>query len=311
MIQSALTIADKVLVLFLLIGVGYACAKFGVITKRGVRQMTTLLLYIVTPCVIIASFQTDKSEVSVGSLAVSAGVSVLTMTASVIFSYLFFRKEPPQRRKVMRFGAIYSNSGFMGLPLVQAMLGTKGVMYASIYITVFNIIVWTHGYVMMSGGGKITVKKLFLNPGSIGLIIGLPLYLFSLRLPEAAGTAVHSLADLNTPLAMIVIGGHIASVHFKDLFTDTGAYKAAGARLLLMPALSMLLLWIVKPEFTIFTACLIQASAPIAANTVLFSTEFGGDSVLASKAVSISTLLSIITMPIFTVLAGVITGHTF
>ena len=152
----------------------------------------------------------------------------------------FFRKEPPQRQKVLRFATIFSNAGFMGLPLVEGIVGDKGVIYGSFFIVVFNLICWTYGFRMMSGGQKMSWKVLLLNPGIIGLIFGLPIYFLKIPIPAVLAEPVGFFADLNTPLAMLVIGSYVAKVDLHSFISDLAVYKMAALRLVAAPAVFLL-----------------------------------------------------------------------
>lgn len=307
MFSSLLTVAEKVAVLFIMIGVGYACSKFRIVTQRGASQITTVLLYIVTPCLIVSSLQGTIGSVSMRDIAVAGGAAVLLQAAAIVISLLFFRDRDGQRKSVLQFSMIYSNCAFMGLPLVQAVLGKEGVVYASIYIAVFNVFVWTHGFAIMNKGEKVSIKKIVLNPGVIGLAVGLPLFAFSIHLPNVMNLPIDGFSSLNTPLAMLVIGGYIARVKFSEIFFDKDVYLATLCRLVLAPAVSLGVLWVLKPDPVVFMACMMLSSAPVAGNTVLFAAQYGSDVKLASKTVAITTLFSIVTMPAFAVLTRMIT----
>lgn len=310
MLHSFFTVAEKVAVLFLMISVGFGCSKFRVITQRGAAQVTTILMYIVTPCLIVSSLQDTIGTVSMQAIAVASGVAALSDIVAIAASTLLFRKHEDRRKKVLRFALVYSNCGFMGLPLVQAVLGNQGVVYASVYMSVFNVFVWTHGYAMMSGDGKISLKKIFLNPGVIGLAVGLPLFAFSVHLPDVIEAPLSGFSSLNTPLAMLVIGTYIAKVNLRELFLDKDVYWVSFYRLVLVPAVFLGILALLKPEPMVLMSCMMLASAPTAGNTVLFAAMYGSDVKLASKAVTITTLLSIFTMPFFAALAQLISGYT-
>lgn len=301
--ESMLTVISKVGVMLLLILVGYVVNKRGMLTDRGTSEVNTLLLQIVTPCLIVNSFLTSEDSLSAGELLLSVGTSALAIGLSILLSRCFFRKEPEGRKKVLQFAAAFSNSGFMGLPLVEGIVGSKGVMYGSFFIVVFNIFCWTYGFRMMSGGQKMSLKVLLMNPGIIGLVFGLPIYFLDLHLPAVFSEPVGFLAALNTPLAMLVVGSYIAKVELHSFISDLAVYKSAALRLLLAPGIFLGLLLLIRPEPNLFVTSVIQAACPAAANTVLFSVQYKRDSALASKTVAVSTVLSIITIPLLTILA--------
>ena len=300
---AMLTIVSKVGVMLILILVGYFVTKKRMLTDRGTGEINTLLLQIVTPCLIINSFLTSEDALSVGELLLSVVTSALALGLSIVISLFFFRKEPEGRKTVLRFATAFSNAGFMGLPLVEGIVGSKGVMYGSFFIVVFNLFCWTYGYRMMSGGQKMSIKVLLFNPGIIGLIFGLPIYFLKLHLPPVISEPVGFLAALNTPLAMMIIGSYVAKVDLHSFVSDLAVYKVAALRLLACPMVFLLCLLVIRPEPTLFVTSVIQASCPVAANAVLFAVQFQRDSPLASKTVAVSTVLSVITIPIMTVLA--------
>ena len=300
---AMLTIVSKVGVMLILILVGYFVTKKRMLTDRGTGEINTLLLQIVTPCLIINSFLTSEDALSVGELLLSVVTSALAIGLSIVISLFFFRKEPEGRKTVLRFATAFSNAGFMGLPLVEGIVGSKGVMYGSFFIVVFNLFCWTYGYRMMSGGQKMSIKVLLFNPGIIGLIFGLPIYFLKLHLPPVISEPVGFLAALNTPLAMMIIGSYVAKVDLHSFVSDLAVYKVAALRLLACPMVFLLCLLVIRPEPTLFVTSVIQASCPVAANAVLFAVQFQRDSPLASKTVAVSTVLSVITIPIMTVLA--------
>ena len=193
---AVLTVISKVAVMLILIVVGYLVTKKGMLTERGASEITTLLIQIVTPCLIVNSFLTSEDSLSPGELLLSVGTSALAIALSIGLSLLFFRKEPEGRKKVLRFAVSFSNAGFMGLPLVEGIVGSKGVMYGSFFIVVFNIFCWTYGYSMMSGGQKMSLKVLLFNPGIIGLLFGLPIYFLDLHLPAVIAEPVGFFAGL-------------------------------------------------------------------------------------------------------------------
>lgn len=300
-----LSVFLKVAALFLMIAAGYACGRKNLISDGGAREMTSVLFWVVTPCVMISSLQGMIGEVGVGDLLVSGVLSFVCIAVGIFGSLLLYRKSPPARRKVLRFATAYSNCGFMGLPLAQAVLGDIGVAYASVFIAAFNLLAWTHGISSMKGApGGLSLKKALINPGVLGFVVGFLLFALSIRLPDLLLVPVRCFSDLNTPLAMLVIGTYVSRVPFRELFTDRELYGLSAVRLLILPAICLALFLPFHVDRTALTAALILASAPAAANTVMLAAQFGGDTKLGSKAVALTTLFSALTMPLFPALVG-------
>lgn len=300
--DAFLSVILEVAVILILIVVGYFTVKKGMFTKESLGSITSFLLYIVTPCLIVSSFLSAESGKLDGwTLLLAAVLPALSIVISIALSYLFFRKEPSGRRRVLRFSMIFCNVGFMGIPLVEGIVGSEGVLYGSFFIAVFNIFCWTYGYVMM-GGGKVRLKALLLNPGVIGIVIGLPLYLLDVPVPALFVEPVELISALNTPLAMIVVGGYIAQVKLRAFVSDLAVYKMAVLRLVVAPLLYLALVWLLRPDETLLMSTVIQAATPVAANCVLFAVQYDSDAELASKSVAVSTALSVVTIPLLTVL---------
>lgn len=303
MMSAFMAVTAKVAVILIFIILGYVTVRCGMFSQKGLSEITSLLLYIVTPCLIVDSFLSAESgALDAASVFWGIALPALSIFIGIATSYLFFRKEILSRRKVLRFAYIFCNVGFMGVPLVQGIVGTQGVLYSSFFIVVFNVICWTYGYTMM-GGGKVKLKTLLLNPGVIGLVIGLPLYLLDVELPQIIASPIEMISGVNTPLAMIVVGGYVARVNWREFVSDLAVYKMAFLRLVAASAVYLLVVLLIRPNDTLLMSSLIQAATPVAANTVLFAVQFDADASLASKCIAVTTALSVITIPIFTILA--------
>lgn len=300
--DAFLSVILEVAVILLLILVGYFTVKKGMFTKESLGSITSFLLYIITPCLIVSSFLSAESGKLDGwTLLLAVVLPALSIVISIAVSYLFFRREPLGRRRVLRFSTVFCNVGFMGIPLVEGIVGSEGVLYGSFFIAVFNIFCWTYGYVMM-GGGKVRLKALLLNPGVIGIVIGLPLYLLDVPVPALIERPIELISALNTPLAMIVVGGYIAQVKLRAFVSDLAVYKMAVLRLVVAPLLYLAFVWLLRPDETLLMSTVIQAATPVAANCVLFAVQYDSDAELASKSVAVSTALSVVTIPLLTVL---------
>ena len=298
MLHSFSIVFGQVLSLFIMIAVGFAMYKANRINDAGVSQMTDLLLYAVTPCVVFNAFNRPFDPATALSIAVFAAVSAVFLTLSIFAGMFLFRGKDRDSRVVLRFSAVFSNCGFMGIPLAGAVCGEKGTLYASIFVVLFNVFQWTYGFAMMSGE-KLSLKKAIVNPCVLGLLAGLPVFLLSVSVPAPLENAVSMIAALNSPLAMIVIGTHLARADLVSTLTDFRCYPASLIRLVLLPAAVMsatvFMPWL--DSFQKLTLA-VMFGAPVAASCALFATKFGRDSELASRLVALSTVFSMITLPL-------------
>ncbi len=302
MIQNILTVGNQVLILFILIAIGVCCNKAKLFGGIAVKGMTNLVLYIVTPCVIINSFCREFNSQMLKGLFITVIAAIITYIIFIAISLFVIHDKDTKREKVLRFGSVFANCGFMSLPLQAAILGSDGVFFGAVYIAIFNITFWTYGVYLMSGDRKnVSGKKLILNPGIIGTILGIIVFLIPYKLPETLGTAIGHMAALNTPLPMVVIGYHLAESGLK--IKGVSVYLAMILKLIVFPLIMLLGCLAFGISGIIMISLVISAASPIAAVTTMFSERFGQDTPLSASIVSVSTLLSIITMPIIIGLA--------
>ena len=299
MISNFLTVGQQVVVLFILIGVGLVCKKAKLISDKSIKSLTNIALYAATPCVIIVSFQNCKftSDKLVNMLVMILSVAIIHI-GSIVVCTLIFRNKDQAKKVVLRVGSIFSNCGFMSLPLQKAILGNDGVFYGAIYVAVFNIFIWTYGLVTMSGDKKeLSLKKLITNPGIVGVVIAILLWVFHIQLPTILYSPIDYLGALNTPIPMIIIGCQLANTSLKSMFTDKYSYLCIGVRLVAIPLVSLFLLYLFGVRGNMLVATVIATSAPSAATTTMFATKYDRDVPLSVSLVSATTLASIVTMP--------------
>ena len=290
--------------LLVLIGVGFACGKKGILTDTSSKKVTDIVLYVVTPCVMISAFQRDFSVELLGNILITIACATAIIFATVFISKLIFRDKNEARKRVLQFSTIFSNCGFMSLPLQKAILGNDGWFYGSIFVAVFNVIVWSYGLVMMSGDKKqLSIRKIAFNPGIAGVLLALLLFVLRIHLPYIIIQPVEYLAALNTPLPMLIIGFYLSQANLKKAFTDAGAYLAMAVRLVVVPLLAMVVMCGLNVDKTIMIACVIASAAPTAATTTMFAAKFNRDVELSVSVVASTTLVSILSMPLVVALA--------
>ena len=309
--QNLLTVAAQVCVLFALMAVGALCRRLRLVDAAAVKGMVDVLLHVVTPCLIVDAFQRPFDPSMKRGFAWAALVAFLVHSAAILAARLCPFGDAGSR-PVLRLAMVFSNAGFMGIPLEQAILGAEGVFYGIVYVVTFNVFIWSWGLCEMRGAGEPSrlcpsgrrmgwadIRPMVLNPGTVGIGVGLPLFLFSAELPSVVRAPVNMLAALNTPLAMLVIGFYLAGADFRRVVRTPSAYFAAAVRLAGCPLAALGALYLLRARLPreMMLAMVVASSAPVAAMVSMFASKFGRDVDLSVGLVSGTTLLSVLTMP--------------
>lgn len=304
--QTASTVINQVVIIFLLIALGIFLRKKGFITLEAARVFSRVLITFIMPVMLIQAcisrpfYREDLTGLGLGIL-----LAVVFHALNIAIANLLIRPRKGDRDyRVERMGAIYSNYGFMAFPILQALLGDVGLFYGISYVAVSGIFSWTHGWVNLTGE-KLNVKKALLNPGTAAVYIGLPLYFLQLPLPEAITGTLTMVSNLNTPLAMIITGAFLADVDLRRMFSNHRVYIAAFTRIVAAPGAMILLLLAVGAVHWfpsaggVVLAHIIPAACPSAAFSILLVTELKMNSERSAEIIAVSTLFSIITLPLF------------
>jgi len=299
----------QICVMFLLMLAGYVFYKKGMITDQGSKELGKILLYLVIPVVVINNFCIERTAEKAAELLQSTVLAGAAMLAAIVISHIVFGK----RDGISCFSSAFSNAGFIALPLAQALIDTpeshEGSLYAAVYLAVFNIALWTWGLVNMSGEKKsINARKIILNPGIIGVVAGLiiftsPLYVnfgevSGIRLPGVIQDAISAVSALNLPLPMLMVGFYLAKADLLAAFRDGLSFICMAVRLVVFPMVLFAVLRILGVDGNVLIVSVIGASAPVGATTTIFSAKFGRDTELSVRLVSLSTIISMITMPL-------------
>ena len=332
--ENLVTVARQVAILFVLMGFGVAMRKAKFFRDNAIDGIVNVLILVVTPCLIIDVFQRPFDPSMLKGLGCAFALAVLIHVVLIVLSKLVVRHRDEDVRRPLRLAAVFSNAGFMGIPLEQAILGDAGVFYGIVYIVVFNLFMWSWGLcVMKNGKGRLgtpvpsrpprlaltgrpsvaapvaeaaTVRasSLFnlhsvVNPGTVGLALGAPLFFCSVKLPDVIGVPIHHMANLNTPLAMIVIGYALAGAEFGKVLRTGAVYVTVFIRLVGCPLLALAALYPLRHSLdrNMMLATVIAAAAPVAAMVSMFAAKYRRDVDVSVAVVSGTTLLSILTMP--------------
>lgn len=274
------------------------------ISENTGAELSKFLLMIVNPCVILHAFQIEYKPELLNGLVISAILAVVSNTLGVIIATLFIRKNPERKEYIVeRFAIVFSNCGFMGIPLIQAVVGDIGVFYASTYVAVFNLFTWTYGVSIMKG--KMSLKdiiKVLTSAPIISIVVGILIFIFSVKLPLVIAKPIEFISSLNTPLAMIVTGIYLARTDIKSALKNIRIFAVSALRLIVVPAVMLIVFIFIGAENEIFTSLLIAnmiaTACPTASSTLMMSRMFERNAEYASMIITVSTLFSILTIPV-------------
>lgn len=287
--------------MLILIIVGMISYKTHVVTKDGTKHLSNLLVTVVSPVVIFVSYQRDFDSTMLVGLLEAFGLSLLGFGIAMLAAYLLLRKSDQYDVVIERFSTIYSNCGFMGIPLVDAMFGSEGVFYLTAVITSFNLLVWTHGMLSFTGGSGFTMKGFFkalCSPSIIAVPVGLICFLFQLRVPGVVYDALNYISGMNTPLAMIVAGATVAQTNLIKVFGKGRIYWVSFLKLILVPALIVLVFSLFNVPTIITLTVALALAAPSGAMGTMFAVRYDRNALYASEIFAATTILSALTLPL-------------
>ncbi len=293
--------------MFLIILAGILCFKLKLVSVKGSKEMSNIILQVVNPVVIFVSYQREFDKRLLNGLLLSFVLSVVAFLLAIALSYLLIRKKDGREYDIERFSSVYSNCGFMGIPLVNALLGLDGVFYLTAFITVFNLLAWTHGVIQMSGVKSLkNIVSAFKSPSVIAIFLGLVSFLLrafvSSEMTEIIAESIPMkalvyISDLNTPLAMLVAGCSIAQVNIISAVKKPRIYFVSAIRLIIIPAIIVVLFRLLNVSEEPMLTVIVAMSAPTAAMATLFCLKYDKNYVYSSEIFAVTTLLSIATMP--------------
>lgn len=296
MMGASAQVFRQLCIMLLYMLAGYILYKKSVITEAGSKEMAAMLVKLIIPAVIVNSFCSDYTPEKAQKLALSALAAALLLGVSILISRLVFPRKP-----IEQFSAAFSNPGFIGLPLIQSMLGTDAAVLVVAFIAMLNILQASYGVCLLQEKqGKIEWKSLLLNPIVLASVGGVVLFVsgFGAHIPDVVQTSLHGISALNSPLAMIVLGTYLAKENLYSLVKEPTAYFVCAVRQILVPLCSILLLCLLPADLILKQTLLIAAACPVGANVAVYAQLYGKDYAYAGKIVVLSTLLAVLTMPI-------------
>lgn len=297
--ELAVIATNKILSMFLLILVGVMCYKTKLIKRETNAALSQILLLIITPLMIFTSYQREFNMEQLKGLVITIGLAAAVHILGIVFAAVLIRKKANPDFEVETMSAIYSNCGFMGLPLVYGIFGSDGVFYMTAYITVFNVFLWTHGVVLMTGKQSLkATAKALVTPSTIAIAVGLICYIGQLRLPAIVAEPMTMIADMNTPVAMLVSGVSLASSNLLSMLKKKRVYYICFLKHLLIPLAASLLMKRLPFDEIIITTVVLAACCPVGSTTTLFALRYKKNDIYSAELFGVSTVLSIVTIPV-------------
>ncbi len=302
-----MVLVQQMAVLFILMGVGFFCGKKGFINDSFAKNMSWIVVNIATPGMILAAGMNDESTIRGESLAFGFLVAFLVYAFLSAFSFVLLPlvRVPAEDKNVYRVMAIFSNIGFMGLPIIQAAYGSEAVLYGALFQFPYNFLMYSYGIAAMRGENpfkSIESMKRVLNVGVISSALAIIIYISGIHMPSFISISAKHLSNLAAPLSMMVIGQSMIHMKPKELIGDIRLLVFSLIKLIAIPIVGVLLLRLFVKDTMIISVCYIMLATPIGSMTAMLSQQYGGNYKLASKGVALSTIMSVVTIPLVSLL---------
>lgn len=306
--EAFFTVAGKLVTLFIYVILGYIVCGRKIISEAFCDGISRFLLTVTLPCLVLTTFQTEYTMerlIQAGQVYV---ISLIIFGASIGLGYLSARifRIPPEAKSVWVYSVTFPNHAFMGWPVMSAVFGDEAIFYATFANLAFSTYAYTFGIWLMEKGGndsgrkrKHTLKEYIVTPINIAIVIGMVLFITQWRLPGPVDNAVSGLSALTTPLAMFYVGTILTRSSIRDVLGDWRAYACSFMRLIVIPLLVLLIARPLVHDPMVYGVLVIGHAMPVAGFCAIFAGEYGNDVVLASKFIFITTLLCIVTIPVF------------
>lgn len=301
---------QQMLAFFVLMIIGYFCGKKDILGTEVTKKISWIVVNLANVAMILQAGLDNKNDMTMETLLLLVGLAVgmyvlLILIAAVLPIVL---RAPKDTFGIYRAMLVFSNIGFMGFPLLLALVGTQAVLYAAIFQFFFNVLLYSYGIVNISGGKtgeEEALWKRMINPGLFACVLAMLMFFLKVDMPEFVDTTLRNLANLTAPLSMLVIGQSFTSFKIRELFTDIRLLIFMAVKMIVIPITVIFFVkqWI--SDTVILTVCLVMLSTPVASMVPMLAQQYDGDYELASRGVALTTLLAVVTMPLVSLIVGI------
>ena len=292
-------IINKVISLFLIMIIGVYGSKKKIITPMINKGLTNILLEITLPCLVISSFIFDMDNQLKNNIIKCFIYSPIVLITTTFISYIALFPIKSDKKIIMQFANVFSNCGFIGFPIIYSIFGGEGVIYASIFNMFFTIALWTYGIILFNGNiEKKDLKKVFLNPSIIAVIIGLIILIFNISIPEVVYSTLDLVGGVTSPLSMIIIGVILGNSNILNYLRDYTIYYSSILKLLVLSVVLIIISKIINDNSIVVKTLTIITAMPAAAMTSILAEKFDKEKEYSAVIIFITTLFSLITFPL-------------
>lgn len=295
-----ITVFFQMLALLILIGTGYVIAKKGMMDEHTNSQMSGLLANVFNPLLIVSSAAGSVGLISPADMKtvgmIAAGMFAVFILGGMILSPLF--EKNTEQRKLFQLMFVFSNLGFVGIPVVSSVVGPQYVVYVTEFILIYTILLYTYGVGLLSGKVSLSSFRAMLNPGTVCSVAALAIIIWGIQLPDFLKTAVTYLGNVTSPMALIVIGFTLAHSELKKIFGQPRLYLFALVKLLILPLLLLPLLRMVTKDVPLISVCMVMFGMPVGNVPMMLGMQRGMDVSTGSAAIILTTLFCVVTIPI-------------
>lgn len=289
--------------MFLIMLVGLLFRKKNVISEEGKKNLTDLVIYLILPCNIVKSFLIEFDGGTLKNFGLILLISVLIQFFCAVLAKLLYRRTAQGHGPVLKYATVASNSGFLGNPVAEGVFGSMGLALASVYLIPQRIVMWSAGVSYFTGGAdrKTVVRRVVTHPCILAVCLGFTLMLTQVSLPPFLEASLRDVGNCNTAMSMLIIGTILADVRFRELF-DKSLFWFSGLRLVLIPLAVFAGCLLCRVDKLVTGVSVLLAAMPAASTTAILAAKYEGDAVYASKCVVLTTILSLVATPVWSMI---------
>jgi len=294
-----LLIINQLIIMTIIMILGFICYKTKIVNQEGNKVCSNLLLLLVNPAVIINVYQIDFDASMARLLGVAFLAAIASHLIAILAATLLIRKKTNPEFDIDRVSIVYSNCAFMGIPLINAVMGSEGVFFLSAYIAIFNLCLWTHGVSTMKGSFSLkNLKYGLLSPVFLATVIAIILYFAQIRLPHIVTDSLGFIANMMTPLAMLIAGFSLAQADLKHMFLKFSIYKVIFIKAFVVPLLTLAVLLPFSLDSRVVYTTMIAVACPTAVAGTMLSIRYNRNYTYSSEIFVLNTIVALVSIPL-------------